>query len=231
MFLEKTKKMHSFCTSFELARWPTNYCNMDRDSPPRGGGFATASAAAAARGAATRGCAVAAAAPRREAEPFAPDDEEFLMVPSGPPVLVTIARATSPTPGALPCPTKPSVVRGAPSQSVGPALTPLTQRHCSPPSAGPPVHRSGSEHRAADATAGSRHTRPRGSQAAHLGARGDKMWVILRRIQRAYFRRNRRTGSRATSVAVRHRRRVHAHMHFSVVFHTKTLPERGRSRG
>ena len=64
---------------------------MERDSPPRGGGFATASAAAAARGAATRGCAVADAAPRREAEPFAPDDEEFLMVPSGPP-----ARATSP---------------------------------------------------------------------------------------------------------------------------------------
>jgi hypothetical protein len=30
---------------------------------------------------------------------------------------------------------------------------------------------------------------------------------------------------------VRHRRRVHAHMHFSVVFHTKTLPKRGRSRG
>ena len=82
----------------------------------------------------------------------------------------------------------------------------------------------GSEHRAADATAGLRHTRPRGSQAAHLGARGGKMRVILRRIQRAYFRRNRRAGSRATSVAVRHRRRVHAHMHFSVVFHTKTLP-------
>jgi hypothetical protein len=82
----------------------------------------------------------------------------------------------------------------------------------------------GSQHRAADATAGLRHTRPRGSQAAHAGARGGKMWVILRRIQRAYFRRNRRTGSRATSVAVRHRRRVHAHMHFSAVFHTKTLP-------
>ena len=83
----------------------------------------------------------------------------------------------------------------------------------------------GSEHRAADATAGLRHTRPRGSQAAHLGALGGKMWVILRRIQQAHFRRNRRAGSRATSVAVRHRRRVHAHMHFSVVFHTKTLPD------
>jgi len=82
----------------------------------------------------------------------------------------------------------------------------------------------GSQHRAADATAGSRHSRPRGSQAAHAGARGGKMRVILRRIQRAYFRRNRRAGSRATSVAVRHRRRVHAHMHFSAVFHTKTLP-------
>ena len=50
------------------------------------------------------------------------------------------------------------------------------------------------------------------------------MWVILRRIQRAYFRRNRRAGSRATSVAVRHQRRVHAQLHFSAVFHTKTLP-------
>ena len=84
--------------------------------------------------------------------------------------------------------------------------------------------------RAADATAGSRHTRPRGSQGAHAGARGGKMRVILRRIQRAYFRRNRRAGSRATSFAVRHRRRVHAHMHFSAVFHTKTLPVLGRSR-
>ena len=82
----------------------------------------------------------------------------------------------------------------------------------------------GSQHRAADATAGSRHTRPRGSQGAHASARGGKMRVILRRIQRAYFRRNRRAGSRATSFAVRHRRRVHAHMHFSAVFHTKTLP-------
>jgi hypothetical protein len=89
----------------------------------------------------------------------------------------------------------------------------------------------GSERRAADATAVLRHTRPRGSQAAHLGARGGKMRVIIRRIQRAYFRRNRSAGSRATSFAVRHRRRVHAHMHFSVVFHTKTLPEQGRSCG
>ena len=74
------------------------------------------------------------------------------------------------------------------------------------------------------ATAGSRHSRPRDSQGAHVGALGGKMRTILRRIQRAYFRRNRSAGSRATSVAVRHRRRVHAHMHFSVVFHTKTLP-------
>jgi len=57
--------------------------------------------------------------------------------------------------------------------------------------------------RAADATAGSRHTRPRGSQGAHTGPRGGKMRAILRRIQRAYFRRHRRTGSRATQVAVR----------------------------
>ena len=62
--------------------------------------------------------------------------------------------------------------------------------------------------------------------AARLAGRarpGGKMWIILRRIQRAHFRRNRRAGSRATSVAVRHRRRVHAHMRFSAVFHTKTL--------
>ena len=65
---------------------------------------------------------------------------------------------------------------------------------------------------------------PRGSQGAHAGALGGKMWVILRRIQQAHFRRNRRAGSRATSVAVRHRRRVLAHMHFSAVFHTKTGP-------
>ena len=84
----------------------------------------------------------------------------------------------------------------------------------------------GSQHRAADATAGSRHSRPRGSQAAHAGARGGKMRVILRRIQRAYFRRNRRAGSRATSVAVRHRRRVHAHMHFSG-FSYKNFAETG----
>ena len=54
-----------------------------------------------------------------------------------------------------------------------------------------------------DAMAGSRHTRPRGSQGAHAGLRGGKMRAILRRIQRAYFRRHRRTGSRATQVAVR----------------------------
>ena len=65
--------------------------------------------------------------------------------------------------------------------------------------------------------------------AKRTGAPGSKMRAILRRIQRAYFRRNRRAGSRATSVAVRHRRRVLAHMHFSAVFHTKTLPV-GRSR-
>ena len=33
---------------------------------------------------------------------------------------------------------------------------------------------------------------PRGSQGAHAGALGGKMWVILRRIQQAHFRRNRR---------------------------------------
>jgi len=74
------------------------------------------------------------------------------------------------------------------------------------------------------ATAGSRRTRPRGSQGAHAGAWGVKMRVIFWRVQRAYFRRNRRAGSRATSVAVRHQRRVHAQLHFSAVFHTKTLP-------
>jgi len=89
MFLEKQKNAFIL---YQGIRWPTNYCNMERDSPQRGGGIATASAAAAARGAATRGCAVAAAAPRREAEPFAPDDEEFLMVPSFPP-----ARAPAPS--------------------------------------------------------------------------------------------------------------------------------------
>ena len=88
----------------------------------------------------------------------------------------------------------------------------------------------GSQHCAADATAGSRHSRPRGSQCVHAGERGGKMRVILRRIQRVYFRRNRRAGSRATSAAVRHRRRVHAHMRFSAVFHTKTLLVLGRSR-
>ena len=46
-----------------------------------------------------------------------------------------------------------------------------------------------------------RHSRPRDSQGAHAGAPGGKMRAILRRIQRAYFRRNRRPGSRATSVS------------------------------
>ena len=46
--------------------------------------------------------------------------------------------------------------------------------------------------RFADATAGSRQSRPRGSQGAQAGALGGKMWVILRRIQQAHFRRNRR---------------------------------------
>ena len=59
--------------------------------------------------------------------------------------------------------------------------------------------------RDADATAGSRHTRPRGSQGAHAGARGGTMQAILLRIQRAYFRRYRRAVSRATKVAVRSR--------------------------
>jgi len=87
----------------------------------------------------------------------------------------------------------------------------------------------GSRQRAADATAGSHHTRPRGSQGAHAGAPGGKMRAVLRRIQRAYFCRNPRAGSRATSVAVRYRRRVHAHVHFAAVFHIKILPVLGRS--
>ena len=58
-----------------------------------------------------------------------------------------------------------------------------------------------------------RHSRPRDSQGAHAGAPGGKMRTILRRIQRAYFFRNRRAGSRATLVAVRCRRRVHAQLH------------------
>ena len=37
------------------------------------------------------------------------------------PAVALAARCSDPTPGALPCPTRPSVVRGAPSQSVGPA--------------------------------------------------------------------------------------------------------------
>ncbi len=41
--------------------------------------------------------------------------------------------------------------------------------------------------RFADATAGSRLSRPRGSQCAHAGARGSKMRVILRRINEPIF--------------------------------------------
>jgi hypothetical protein len=63
----------------------------------------------------------------------------------------------------------------------------------------------GFRQRAADATAGSRHTLPRGSQGAHAGARGGKMRAVCRHIQRAFFRRHRRAGSRATPVAVRSR--------------------------
>ena len=59
------------------------------------------------------------------------------------PAVASAARCSDPTPGALPCPTNPTVVRGAPSRSVGPASAPPTHRRCSPPSAGPPVHRSG----------------------------------------------------------------------------------------
>ncbi len=66
-------------------------------------------------------------------------------------------------------------------------------------------------------------------QAAHAGVPGRKMRAFLRRIQRAYFRRNRSAGSRATSVAVRSRRWMSAHMHFAAVFHIKTLPVLGRS--
>ena len=51
------------------------------------------------------------------------------------------------------------------------------------------------------------------------------MRAILWRIQRAYLHRNLRAGSRATSVAVRYRRRVHAHVHFAAGFHIKTLPD------
>ena len=38
---------------------------------------------------------------------------------------------------------QPSPLRATPSPSLGPASTPATQRRCSSPSAGPPVHRSG----------------------------------------------------------------------------------------
>jgi hypothetical protein len=52
---------------------------------------------------------------------------------------------------------------------------------------------------------------------AAIGARG----AAPRRLQCAVD---------ATSVAVRCRRRVHAHVHFAAVFHIKTLPVLGRSR-
>jgi hypothetical protein len=54
-----------------------------------------------------------------------------------------------------------------------------------------------------------RATQPRGSQGAHAGVPGGKMRTIPRRIQRVYFRRNRRARGRTTSVAVRSRRRRH----------------------
>jgi hypothetical protein len=63
-----------------------------------------------------------------------------------------------------------SPMRAAPRPSLGTASTPLTQRRRSPPS---------------------------GSQGAHAGEPGGKMRRILRPVQRAYFRRNRRTGSRS----------------------------------
>jgi hypothetical protein len=58
----------------------------------------------------------------------------------------------------------------------------------------------------APGTAGSRHTWPRGSQCVHIGQPGSKMRTILRHIQRAYFRRNRRTGGGARSITVHSRR-------------------------
>jgi len=59
-------------------------------------------------------------------------------------------------------------------------------------------------HKVAPGTAGSRHTWPRGTQGAHIGEPGRNMRTILRRIQRAQFRRNHRTGSGAGP------RRLHA---------------------
>ncbi len=53
---------------------------------------------------------------------------------------------------------------------------------------------------------GLRHTWPRGSQCVHIGQPGSKMRTILRHIQRAYFRRNRRTGGGARSITVHSRR-------------------------
>jgi hypothetical protein len=58
----------------------------------------------------------------------------------------------------------------------------------------------------APGTAGSRHTWPRGSQGSHTGEPGSKVRTILRGVQRAYFRRNRRTGSGARSITVHSRR-------------------------
>ena len=60
--------------------------------------------------------------------------------------------------------------------------------------------------RSSTGTAGSRHTWPRGSQCVHIGQPGSKMRTILRHIQRAYFRRNRRTGGGARSITVHSRR-------------------------
>jgi hypothetical protein len=74
---------------------------------------------------------------------------------------------------------------------------------CSPQSARGGGATSATVRLRCDAMSGSRHTRPRGSQGEHAGPRGGKMRAILRRIQRAYFRRHLRTGSRATPVAVR----------------------------
>jgi len=95
------------------------------------------------------------------------------------------------------------------------------------------AHGVGFLQRTTDTAAGSRHTQPRGSQGAHAGEPGSKMRRILRPVQSAYFRRchlfTKQMFITATSVAVRWRRLVSAHMHCAGVFHTKTLPVQGRS--
>ena len=89
------------------------------------------------------------------------------------------------------------------------------------------AHSGGILQRAADATAGSRHTRPRSSPGAHAGAPGGKARAVFRHMQRAHVRRNRRAGSRATSVAVRSRRRRNGRV---APYAAARLPGRARGR-